>query len=116
MSDRDSPEDYALAIFGPFASRDEMPADLSTRAKELNKRNVAVVALLPPGALGGLDQAGLWPIMLISPGGRGPSILFCEGGANELVGSAGSQLALLRMAELALGLRPPLIRDVGGRQ
>jgi hypothetical protein len=115
MSDHASSDEYPLAIFGPFASRDKMPAELSTRANELAKRNVAVVALLPPGTLGGLDQVGLSQIMFVSPGGTRPSILFSDGGANDLAGSASLQLALLRMAELSLGLRPPLW-DVAGRQ
>src|SRR6266511_4395465 len=98
-SDRGSSDEYALAIFGPFASRDKVPAELSTRANELNKRNVAVLALLPPGTLGGVDQGGSSQIMFASPGGTNPSIVFSEGGANEIADSAGSQLSIMRMAE-----------------
>ena len=108
IGDNDPSDDYALAILGPFSSPDKVPADLAARAHELAKRNVTVIALLPPGALGGLTQAGLLQLPMASSGNTRSSVLFSEAGANEFAGSASSQLALYRMAELALGLYSPL--------
>jgi hypothetical protein len=99
-------EECALAIFGPFASRDKVPAELAARATELAKRNVAVIALLPSGALSGVDQSGISECVTVLRGGSRGSVIVCEGGAKEFDGSAGAQLALFRMAELALGLQP----------
>jgi hypothetical protein len=102
----DSGAQYALAILGPFARRESVPPDFTTRANDLVKRNIAVVALLPPGTLGGFDSTAPLHMILPPPGGQKPAMVWSETGAEPIENSARAQLALFRLSELALGLRP----------
>ena len=94
--------EYALAIFGPFANRGMVPAELSGRAKQLVARNVGVIALLPPRA----EAEGTHALQATSPRAGKASIQVLES-ARGAEDAAGFQLALYRMAEVALGIHPP---------
>ena len=91
-----------LAIFGPFASKNQIRESLAADLRALAKRGVAVLWLQPPSGL----RAGLRPSFYTVRLGDGAVVVAQGDLVSRLAERPEAQLNLIRLAEMALHPEP----------
>lgn len=91
-----------LAVVGPFASRQQMPADLAERIGKLASKNAGVVWIQPPPA----PSDRLKPTYYTVPSGTNAVVVVQASLLDQLAAQPQSQLKLLQLCRLSQNPEP----------